>query len=98
MRTLAERVGRDATTATRFVNRGEADGLLARATDERDKRRRRVGLTDAGREARARLVAVRTERAGALLERLLGATGLHEGQVEWFLASMLEGMDGDASA
>lgn len=92
MSTLADRVGRDATTATRFVNRAEGDGLLARRPGTRDKRRRLVGLTDAGREARARLTAVRERRAAALLERLLGATGLHEGQVEWVLTSMLDAL------
>ena len=92
MRALADRVGRDATTATRFVNRGESEGLFSRTPGARDKRRRLVGLTDEGRAARARLVEVRTRRAEALRERLLGATGLHEGQVEWFLAAMLEGL------
>ena len=98
MSTLAERIGRDATTATRFVNRAEGDGLLARTAGTRDKRRRLVALTEAGQTARTRLVAVRERRAAALLERLLGATGLHEGQVEWFLASMLEGMRGEGGA
>ena len=100
MSTLAARVGRDATTATRFVNRAEGEGLLARRPGTRDKRRRLVALTEVGQAARAKLVAIRERRAAALLERLLGATGLHEGQVEWFLASMLEGMradDDDAS-
>lgn len=95
MRALAARIGRDATTATRFVNRAERDGLLARAAGTRDRRRRLASLTEAGREARARLVVVRERRAAALLERLLGATGLHEGQVEWFLAALLEGMHDD---
>ncbi len=92
MSTLARRVGRDATTATRFVNRAEKDGLLLRRPGIEDRRRRLVDLTDAGREARARLIAVRERRAGALLERILGETGLHEGQVEWFLEAMLEGL------
>ena len=96
MSTLAERVGRDATTATRFVNRAEGEGLLSRAPGARDRRRRLVSLTESGAEARARLVAIRERRAAALLERLLGATGLHEGQVEWFLTSMLTGMAGEA--
>lgn len=98
MRTLAARVGRDATTATRFVNRAEGEGLLARSPGLRDKRRRLVTLTEGGVAARARLVDIRERRAAALLERLLGETGLHEGQVEWFLASMLTGLAGDGTS
>ena len=43
MSTLARRVGRDATTATRFVNRAEKDGLLIRTPGTEDRRRRLVG-------------------------------------------------------
>lgn len=92
MSALARRIGRDATTATRFVNRAEGEALLGRTPGARDKRRRLVALTDAGRIVRARLVALRDHRAAVLLERVLAATGLHEGQVEWFLASMLAGL------
>lgn len=92
MSTLAVRVGRDATTATRFVNRGQKDGLLTRSPGTEDRRRRLVALTELGLLARAKLVAIRERRAATLLENVLGETGLHEGQVEWFLEAMLDAL------
>ncbi|MDA1195904.1 MAG: hypothetical protein O2894_12060, partial [Planctomycetota bacterium] len=56
----------------------------------RDRRRRLVALTQAGAEARVRLEAIRRRRADGVLERVLAATGLHEGQAEWFLRSLLD--------
>ena len=63
---VARRVGRDPSTATRFVDRAVADGLMERTRGARDKRRRVVALTDAGRAARRQLVEIRTRRAESL--------------------------------
>jgi DNA-binding MarR family transcriptional regulator len=91
MSALARRMGRDASTATRFVDRAVAQGLLQRDPGARDRRRRLVRLTEAGGEARARLVAIRQDRAGSVLDAIRAGTGLGEGQVEWFLSALLAG-------
>ena len=88
MSVLAQRIVRDATTATRFADRAGAQGLLTREPGTEDRRRRLVQLTDAGRAARARLVAIREERAARLLEAIQAETGLGEGQLQWFLEAL----------
>ncbi len=95
MAEVARRVGRDPTTATRFVDRASEDELLQRHPAVEDRRRRLVRLTERGREARVRLLEVRRQRADALLESILGETGLGEGQVEWFLQAFVTGLQGE---
>lgn len=92
MSDVARRVGRDPSTATRFVDRAVADGLLERTPGAKDKRRRVVALTAEGRDARTRLAEIRTRRAEALTEATLAETGLGLGQVEWFLEALLKGL------
>ena len=88
---VARRVGRDPSTATRFVDRALADGLLERSRGLRDKRRRVVTLTPEGAQARQRLSEIRERRAQTLTEATLDETGLGLGQVEWFLQAVLKG-------
>ncbi len=92
MSEIAGRVGRDPSTATRFVDRAAADGLLARRPGTRDRRRRVVALTPAGEAARRALLDARTQRAQALGTAILGETGLGEGQVEWFLDALVKSL------
>ena len=92
MSEVARRVGRDPSTATRFVDRATADELLQREPGAEDRRRRLVRLTDKGRKARTHLQEVRRRRAEALLEAILADTGLGEGQVEWFLKAFVNGL------
>jgi len=92
MSDVARRVGRDPSTATRFVDRAVADGLLERTPGAKDKRRRVVALTGEGRDARTRLAEIRSRRAAALTEATLAETGLGLGQVEWFLEALLKGL------
>lgn len=93
MSEVARRVGRDPSTATRFVDRATADDLLQRDPAVEDRRRRLVKLTDRGREARTRLQEIRRRRAESLLEAILADTGLGEGQVEWFLKAFVKGLE-----
>ena len=93
MAEVARRVGRDPTTATRFVDRAAAEGLVRRDPGTEDRRRRLVRLTEDGRAAQERLLAVRRRRADTLLESILADTGLGEGQVEWFLQAFVTGLD-----
>lgn len=92
MTEVAQRVGRDPSTATRFVDRAVQDDLMIRAPGVKDKRRRVVRLTDSGRETRARLVEVRTARAEALTNATLAETGLGLDQLEWFLKALLSAL------
>ena len=92
MTEVALRVGRDPSTATRFVDRAVLDGLLIRAPGVKDKRRRVVRLTESGSATRARLVAVRTARAEALTSATLEETGLGLDQLEWFLKALLRAL------
>lgn len=66
---LAEREGVSAATATRVVAALEDNGLVARISDELDRRSWRVSLTAAGREQLAWLRKVRTAR---LAQRIAG--------------------------
>jgi DNA-binding MarR family transcriptional regulator len=92
MTEVAQRIGRDPSTATRFVDRAAADGLVLRRPGARDRRRRVVGLTTEGAEARRALLEVRTDRAEALGTAILDETGLHEGQVAWFLGALVKAL------
>lgn len=92
MSEVARRVGRDPSTATRFVDRAVADGLLQRTRGARDKRRRVISLTPEGLAARARLAEIRTRRAEALTSATLSETGLGRDQMEWFLEALLKGL------
>ncbi|MDJ0521214.1 MAG: MarR family transcriptional regulator [Planctomycetota bacterium] len=92
MSSVAQRVGRDPSTATRFVDRAVADDLLVRMPGAEDRRRRVVSLTERGGELRERLVELRERRARLLLDSILTETGLGEGQVEWFLQAFVQGL------
>jgi DNA-binding MarR family transcriptional regulator len=93
MTDVARRVGRDPTTATRFVDRAVSEGLLTRTQGAHDKRRRVVSLTESGRATRARLAGIRTARAEALTYATLAETGLGVDQLEWFLQALLTALD-----
>lgn len=94
---LSRRLARDPSTATRFVDRAVADGLLARRAGRDDRRRRMVMLTPAGERAREALVGVQRRRAEALAGEILARTGLGTGQVEWFLDALVRGLGGPAT-
>jgi DNA-binding MarR family transcriptional regulator len=85
---LARRIGRDPSTATRFVDRAARDGLVSREPGE-DRRKRLARLTAEGRGARARLVALRDARARSLPDEVRDRTGLAPDAVEWFLESLV---------
>jgi len=85
---LAVRLGRSRSTATRFVDRAVAEGLLERLTG-RDRRRRLARLTPAGVTARESLAALRAQRAAALPRAVRARTGLGEGEVEWFVDAVV---------
>ena len=89
---VARRLGRDPSTATRFVDRAVAEGLVRRQAGLRDRRRRLVVLTPEGEVARDALVRRRRQRAEQLLTAMLESTGLGSGQVEWFLGALLDGV------
>lgn len=57
-RELASRIGIEGPTLVRHLDRIEADGLVARRRDERDRRIVRIGLTADGRRRHAELVDV----------------------------------------
>jgi DNA-binding MarR family transcriptional regulator len=92
MGVLARRIGRDPSTATRFVDRAAAEGLVDRRPGTRDRRRRVVVLTPRGIEARQALAGLQGRRADALAGAILAGTGLGTGQVEWFLGALVEGL------
>jgi MarR family transcriptional regulator for hemolysin len=69
---LAARVDIEAPTLVRHLDRLEADGLLERRRDPRDRRVLRVRLTAAGREAETRLRSI-AAAVNAELRELLGA-------------------------
>jgi DNA-binding MarR family transcriptional regulator len=92
MSELAARMVRDATTATRFVDRAVREDLVARRPGAEDRRQRVVGLTLQGEEARRVLLEVQGRRAAHLEEAILAETGLGSGQVEWFLGAFARGL------
>ena len=63
---LAERLDCDPSNVTGIVDRLEARGLVERRADERDRRVRKIVLTAAGRELRARLDERMAEPPSAL--------------------------------
>ena len=67
---LAERLSCVKLNITQLVDRLEADGLVARLPDPKDRRARLAGLTVAGRQACERGERVRQETEGVLLGRL----------------------------
>jgi DNA-binding MarR family transcriptional regulator len=69
---LAARLVIEAPTLVRHLDRLEADGLLARTRDARDRRVVRVRVTDEGRKVETRLRAVADEM-NAELRTALGA-------------------------
>lgn len=93
---IARRLGRDPSTATRFVDRAVAEGLVQREPGA-DRRRRLAFLSGAGRQGRERLMALRTARVDGLFETVRTKTGLGPGEVEWFLGALLEAAS-DAAA
>jgi len=58
---LAQAIGSDPSYTTIIVNELQALGLLSRASDARDRRRKAVNLTAAGREA--------TRKAHSIIDR-----------------------------
>ncbi|MGN6693931.1 MAG: MarR family winged helix-turn-helix transcriptional regulator [Aquihabitans sp.] len=57
-RQLADRMHIQGPTVLRHLDRLEAEGLITRTRDERDRRVQRIDLTPAGRKARDRLSVV----------------------------------------
>jgi DNA-binding MarR family transcriptional regulator len=71
-RLLGERLGINRTIMVRLIDRLEADGLVTRSPDVRDRRHHAVTLTDRGRRTNAELDAV-AEAHSTALTRALGA-------------------------
>jgi DNA-binding MarR family transcriptional regulator len=94
---IARRLGRDPSTATRFVDRAVAEGLVQREPGA-DRRRRLAFLSGAGRAGRERLLALRMARVDGLFETVRAKTGLGPGEVEWFLGALLEAAADAAAA
>jgi DNA-binding MarR family transcriptional regulator len=65
--TLAATLGLDASTVTRQIAGMEADGLIERAVDPRDRRCSIVSPSERGRELLASVRGRRTDRVDALL-------------------------------
>ena len=93
MSEIARRVGRDPSTATRFVDRAVVDGLLNRTPGVQDRRRRVVELTPEGLATRARLKEIRVARADSLTSATLSETGLGLDQLEWFLNALVTALN-----
>lgn len=94
---IAQRIGRDATTATRFVDRAVAEGLVLRQKGTADRRMRLVELTAQGQVARRSLAQSWQQRAARLAAGLLARTGLVEGQSEWFVGELLQALERERS-
>ncbi|MFM8386639.1 MAG: MarR family winged helix-turn-helix transcriptional regulator [Planctomycetia bacterium] len=90
MQRIAERLGRDPSTATRFVDRAEADGHVLRVAGDSDRRKRWVRLTPAGLAQRQALMDVRAQRLRNVEAALEQATGLGSSQVEWFVQALTQ--------
>jgi DNA-binding MarR family transcriptional regulator len=86
---VATRLARDATTATRFVDRAAAEGYVTRRPGE-DRRIRLVALSTTGRQRRAALLAAFERRAAALAEGVQERTGLGREEMEWFVVALLQ--------
>jgi MarR family transcriptional regulator for hemolysin len=65
-RELSRRLSVEAPTLTRHIDRMEAEGLLSRTPDAKDRRVTRIHLTDAGRRLHQRLLGVAQQREAAL--------------------------------
>lgn len=70
---LADRLCMPRPTVTTNLKRLEGAGLVRREIDPQDLRRHRLHLTDAGREALSRGMAILVEAFGARLSRLSAA-------------------------
>jgi DNA-binding MarR family transcriptional regulator len=88
MTLVAERLGREPSTTTRFVDRAEADGLVLRVAGDSDRRARLVRLTPKGDELRRTLLELRTLRGRSVLASVETHTGLNADQVQWFLKAL----------
>jgi len=97
MGALARRMGRDATTATRFVDHAVAEGLVVRRQGVEDRRVRVVELTPQGEVARRALLQAQEGWAHGIGAHLLARTGLLEGQGEWFLERLLDALEGEGA-
>ncbi len=93
MQELARRLGRDPTTVTRAADRAERHGLIERRPGSRDRRQRMTLLSETGLRRRLALVERRERRARSLVDAVLGETGLGEGQIAWFLAALVAGLE-----
>jgi DNA-binding MarR family transcriptional regulator len=93
---IARRMGRDASTATRFVDRAAREGLVERERGA-DRRRRLVFLTRSGLDAHARLCALREIRARRLSETIRAETGLGAAEVEWFASGLVQALARDGA-
>lgn len=89
MAAMAERLGREPSTATRFVDRAEADGLVLRVAGEQDRRSRLVRLAPKGEDLRRTLLEVRLARARALENAVAATIGLGVDQLEWLLQALV---------
>jgi DNA-binding MarR family transcriptional regulator len=69
---LAERLACVKSNVTQLVDRLEADGLVARASDSSDKRSRLAVITDAGRQLREEGSRIQREVEQQLLAPLSG--------------------------
>ena len=88
MSEVAARLGRDPTTATRFVDRAEQRELVERRAGRQDRRQRMVYLDLRGRACREALILRRRKRATEMVQAVQQATGLGESQVSWFLNAL----------
>jgi DNA-binding MarR family transcriptional regulator len=64
---LGRSLGLDKTTLTSLLDRLEADGLVTRGLDTRDRRARIPLLTEAGREVQRKVAAARDRAEASLL-------------------------------
>lgn len=90
---VADRVGRERSTITRFVDRAVAAGLAERRAGL-DRRRRLLRLTPAGRKAQEGLWARRILRTRSILEAVRHRTGLDEGEVERLVEALVGALVG----
>jgi DNA-binding MarR family transcriptional regulator len=70
---LAQAIGHDKTRLIRVLDALEADGLIARTPDPKDRRARLVRITEAGAERHAAVVAEIRAMEDALLAELAPA-------------------------
>lgn len=88
---IASRIGRDPSTATRFVDRATEQGLVVRVPGL-DRRRRLLKLTPEGEALKDRLLRLRRARAERVGPAVQAETGLGEDQVEWFLDALVRAL------